>query len=205
MRPHEPVIYVIEDDEPVRRSLALLLSSAGYCVQAYDGPVAFLEVATTINPGCIITDMRMPHMSGLELMLELRSKGITLPVILITGHGDVALAVEAMKQGAVDFFEKPFEQTALIAAIQRTVDNARDGVDQQADSHAARAALLTLSARERDVLRGLVAGQTNKMIARELGISDRTVEEYRAKVKTKLGVTSLSALLTVVMKAGVEP
>lgn len=182
MRPHEPVIYVIEDDEPVRRSLALLLSSAGYCVQAYDGPVAFLEVATTINPGCIITDMRMPHMSGLELMLELRSKGITLPVILITGHGDVALAVEAMKQGAVDFFEKPFEQTALIAAIQRTVDNARDGVDQQADSHAARAALLTLSARERDVLRGLVAGQTNKMIARELGISDRTVEEYRAKV-----------------------
>lgn len=205
MRPHEPVIYVIEDDEPVRRSLALLLSSAGYCVQAYDGPVAFFEVATALNPGCIITDMRMPHMSGLELMLELRAKGITLPVILITGHGDVALAVEAMKQGAVDFFEKPFEQTALIATIQRTVDNARDGVDRQADSHAARAALLTLSVRERDVLRGLVAGQTNKMIARELGISDRTVEEYRAKVKTKLGVTSLSALLTVVMKAGVEP
>ena len=106
-----------------------------------------------------------------------------------------------MKQGAVDFLEKPFEQTALIAAIQRTVDNARVRLDQMADSRDASAALQTLSARENDVLRGLVAGQTNKMIARELGISDRTVEEYRAKVKSKLGVTSLSALLTFVLKA----
>ena len=201
MRPHDPVVYVIDDDEPMRRSLGLLLTSAGYRVQIFEGPAAFLEGVSALESGCVVTDVRMPQMSGLELMLEIKRRGLCLPVILITGHGDVTLAVEAMKQGAVDFLEKPFEQTALIAAIQRTVDNARVRLDQMADSRDASAALQTLSARENDVLRGLVAGQTNKMIARELGISDRTVEEYRAKVKSKLGVTSLSALLTFVLKA----
>ncbi|WP_339873706.1 response regulator [uncultured Brevundimonas sp.] len=201
MRPHDPVVYVIDDDEPMRRSLVLLLSSAGYRVQTYEGPAAFLDGASVLEPGCVVTDMRMPQMSGLELMSELRAKGIPMPVILITGHGDVALAVEAMKRGAVDFLEKPFEPATLIAAIQKTIDNARVRFDLLADNRTARAALLTLSSREKDVLRGLVAGHTNKMIARELGISDRTVEEYRAKVKSKLGVTSLSALLTFVLKA----
>tara|TARA_R110002124_G_scaffold69697_5_gene187205 strand:- start:2116 stop:2727 length:612 start_codon:yes stop_codon:yes gene_type:complete len=201
LRPHDPVVYVIDDDEPMRRSLVLLLSSAGYRVQTYEGPAAFLDGASVLEPGCVVTDMRMPQMSGLELMSELRAKGIPMPVILITGHGDVALAVEAMKRGAVDFLEKPFEPATLIAAIQKTIDNARVRFDLLADNRTARAALLTLSSREKDVLRGLVAGHTNKMIARELGISDRTVEEYRAKVKSKLGVTSLSALLTFVLKA----
>ena len=154
MRPHDPVVYVIDDDEPMRRSLVLLLSSAGYRVQTYEGPAAFLDGASVLEPGCVVTDMRMPQMSGLELMSELRAKGIPMPVILITGHGDVALAVEAMKRGAVDFLEKPFEPATLIAAIQKTIDNARVRFDLLADNRTARAALLTLSSREKDGLRG---------------------------------------------------
>lgn len=186
----------------MRRSLDLLLTSAGFRVQTYAGPGIFLASPLAPAPGCIVTDMRMPQMSGLELILHLRTIGEVQPVILITGHGDVALAVEAMKRGAVDFLEKPFSDGALIAAVQRAVNMAANGPDQDASRRSAEAAVRTLSARETDVLRGLVDGKTNKMIARDLNISARTVEEYRANIKAKLGVGSHSALLRSALRAG---
>ena len=200
MKPPDAVVHVVDDDEPLRVSLALLLTSAGLRVQTYDGPAAFLTNLLTLAPGCIITDMRMPQMNGLDLMVYLRARGVDHPVILITGHGDVALAVEAMKRGAADFLEKPFGDAALIAAVQKANDKQSDSLDPAEIQ--ARKAVLALSGRERDVLRGLVDGKTNKMIARDLAISDRTVEEYRAQVKTKLGVVTLSALLKLSLRAG---
>jgi two-component system response regulator FixJ len=198
----EPVVHVIDDDEAVRLSLALLLTSAGLRAETYDSPGAFLAALPATAPGCIITDMRMPGMSGLELMAHLAAQGRTQPVILITGHADVALAVDAMKRGAVDFLEKPFDAGALISAVLKAVHTAPvDGV-QEADAQTARAAISTLSAREKDVLRGLVDGKPNKMIARDLGISARTVEEYRAMAKSKLGVRTLPAMIRVALRAG---
>jgi two-component system response regulator FixJ len=198
----EPVVHVIDDDEAVRQSLALLLTSAGLRAQTYDGPRAFLAALPAMAPGCIITDMRMPGMSGLELMVHLGTLGSTRPVILITGHADVALAVEAMKRGAVDFLEKPFDDAALISAVRKAVHVGPVDVAQDADARTARAAVSALSAREKDVVRGLVDGKTNKMIARDLGISARTVEEYRATAKSKLGVRTLPALVRIALRAG---
>lgn len=200
--PPEPVVHVIDDDEAVRLSLALLLTSAGLRAQTYDGPGTFLAALPGLAPGCIVTDLRMPGMSGLELMVHLGTLGSIQPVILITGHADVALAVEAMKRGAADFLEKPFDDAALISAVRKAVHVAPVDVAQDADARTARAAVSTLSAREKDVVRGLVDGKTNKMIARDLGISARTVEEYRATAKGKLGVRTLPALVRIALRAG---
>ncbi len=198
----DPVIHVIDDDEPCRLLLSLLLTVAGFRVQTYEGTAAFLATTSALASGCIITDLRMPQMSGLELMVHLQASGITLPVIMITAHGDVTMAVEAMKQGAADFLEKPLDEASLIAAVHKAIDAAAKEPDRDAGRRSAQEAVLTLSAREKDVLRGLVAGKTNKMIARDLGISARTVEEYRATARTKLGVRSLSGLVQVALRAG---
>jgi two-component system response regulator FixJ len=189
------IVHVIDDDAEVRQSLAFLLSTVGLAVRVHPSATAFLETLPDVQDGCVVTDVRMPGIDGIELQRRLKAKGVALPVIVITGHGDIALAVEAMKAGAVDFIEKPFEEEALLAAI-RTALSRRAGDREHANRVAAvRERLALLSARERQVLDGLVAGKPNKVIAHDLGISARTVEIYRANVMTKMQADSLSALV----------
>ena len=200
--PNEGAVHVIDDDAAVRESLAFLLETADFEVHAYESPNAFLDGLAGITSGCIITDVRMPQMSGLELLLRLRQTHAELPVIVITGHGDVPLAVEAMKAGAVDFLEKPFDDKALLSAVRAALQQqgADDGRESERRNFADRIA--GLSRRERQVLEGLVAGQPNKIIAFELGISPRTVEIYRANLMTKMKAASLSELVRMALIAG---
>lgn len=195
------VVHVIDDDEAMRDSVAFLLETAEYQSRTYDSAAAFLDALATLEPGCVITDIRMPQMSGMELVRRLRDEGVSFPVIVITGHADVPLAVEAMKAGVVDFIEKPFGDEALLSAVRQAM--ARE-VDQHAE-RAARAEILarieSLSGRERDVLDGLVAGRGNKVIAFDLGISPRTIEIYRANLMTKMGASGLSDLVRMTLLA----
>ena len=199
------IIHVIDDDADVRQSLAFLLSTVGLAVRVHESATAFLELLPNVQDGCIVTDVRMPGVDGIELQRQLRAGGNTIPVIVITGHGDIALAVEAMKAGAVDFIEKPFDDEVLIGAIRTAL--ARRAGDRERDAQAAevRARLETLSERERQVLEGLVAGKANKIIAHELDISARTVEIYRANVMTKMQADSLSALVRKALLGGDFP
>ena len=196
------IVHIVDDDESVRQSLAFLLSTAGMVVRLYESAAAFLEAPDNIQEGCLITDVRMPDMTGIELLHELKVRSISLPTIVITGHGDVPLAVEAMKCGAIDFIEKPFDEEAIIRAVQ----SAKERVDKrtrESEGEAALAAKLTsLSRRERQVLDGLVAGDLNKTIAHNLGISPRTVEVYRAHLMTKMQAKSLSDLVRMALFAG---
>jgi two-component system response regulator FixJ len=196
------IVHVIDDDSEVRQSLAFLLSTVGLAVRVHDSATSFLEVLAEAQDGCIVTDVRMPGMDGIELQRRLRAEGNPIPVIVMTGHGDVALAVEAMKAGAVDFIEKPFDDEMLIASIKTAL--ARRAGDRQRDAQAAevRTRLELLSKRERQVLEGLVAGKPNKIIAHELDISARTVEIYRANVMTKMQADSLSALVRMTLLGG---
>ncbi len=199
--PETPMVHLIDDDEAMRTSLSFLLDSAGLDNAVYASAEAFLELASDDARGCVITDIRMPGMSGMDLVAHLKSKGTKLPVIVITGHGDVPLAVEAMKNGVADFLEKPFDDEILLAAIHRALsDHGREG-NPTGDSTFA-SVLATLSPRETEVLRGVVAGKANKIIAYELGISPRTVEVYRANVMAKTGAKGLSELVRMAMSAG---
>jgi two-component system response regulator FixJ len=193
------VVHVVDDDPDVRQSLAFLLSTAGLPVRVHDSAVAFLKAAADAEDGCIVTDVRMPGIDGLELQRRLRAAGNTIPVIVMTGHGDVALAVEAMKAGAVDFIEKPFDDEVLLAAIRLALARRRDERESGSKSAEVRNRLKLLSERERQVLDGLVAGKSNKVMAFDLGISARTVEIYRANVMTKMQAASLSALVRMVL------
>lgn len=197
------VVHVIDDDEAMRQSLAFLLGTVGMEVQTYDSAMAFLAVAPEIKSGCIITDVRMPEVSGLDLLRRVRELELGIPVIMITGHGDVPLAVEAMKIGALDFLEKPFDDEVLLASVRSALNQ----LDQDHRRHTERSdiqgRLETLSNRERDVLQGLVAGHANKQIAYDLGISPRTIEIYRANLMTKMQASSLSDLVRMALIAGI--
>ncbi len=195
------IVHIVDDDEAVRQSLAFLLSSTGLAVRLYDSATAFLAGLASVKGGCLITDMRMPDMTGLELLHQLRAKACGLPAIVITGHGDVALAVEAMKAGAVDFIEKPFDQEAILTAVKAALERGGEG----GDTAAIAARLASLSERERQVLEGLIAGHPNKTIAYDLGISPRTVEVYRANLMTKMEARSLSELIRMAILAKVTP
>jgi two-component system, LuxR family, response regulator FixJ len=197
------IIHVVDDDEAVRQSLAFLLGSAGLAVRLYDSAVSFLAGLSEVRGGCLITDIRMPGMTGLELLHALKARACGLPTIVITGHGDVPLAVEAMKAGAVDFIEKPFDQEVLLNAVKAALERGGGGVSDE--ERVAAAKLASLSARERQVLDGLVAGQSNKAIARELGISPRTVEVYRANLMTKMEAGSLSDLIRMTLRVEIAP
>ena len=196
-----PIVHIVDDDAAVRQSLAFLLGSAGLAVRLYDSATAFLAGLPELKGGCLITDMRMPGMTGLELLHELRAKSCGLPAIVVTGHGDVPLAVEAMKAGAVDFIEKPFDQEAILSAVQAALE--RTGGGDNGDGQAIKARLGTLSERERQVLDGLIAGHPNKTIAYDLGISPRTVEVYRANLMTKMAARSLSELIRMAILADI--
>jgi two-component system response regulator FixJ len=195
----DEIVHVIDDDAEVRRSLAFLLSTVGLPARVHASATAFLEILPEVRDGCIVTDVRMPGIDGIELQRRLRARGIDLPVVVITGHGDVALAVEAMKAGAVDFIEKPFEDEVLIAAVRSALSRRASDRERAAQVATIRERLALLSARERQVLDGLVAGKPNKIIAHDLGLSARTVEIYRANVMTKMQADSLSALVRMVL------
>jgi two-component system response regulator FixJ len=196
------VIHVVDDDSAMRDSLAFLLDVNGFAPKAYESANAFLSGAAIELPTCVVSDIRMPGLNGIELVRELKGRGTTCPVILITGHGDVALAVEAMKAGAVDFIEKPFDDEVLIGAIRAALVAHSATHGDNAARKEAEARLSELSPRERDVLQGLVAGKINKVIAHELSISPRTVEVYRANLMAKTGARSMSELMRIALAAG---
>ncbi|WP_298225498.1 response regulator FixJ [Acidocella sp.] len=201
----DPVIHVIDDDEAVRQALAFLLATSGYPVRIYGSAGAFLDAMTAPQFGCVLTDVRMPGMSGLDLQRELVVRRILLPVIVMTGHGDIALAVEAMKAGAVDFIEKPFSDDVILGAIRTAMDRHTRDAAQNGAAAAAAARLEMLTPREREVLNGLVAGLPNKAIAYDLNISARTVEVHRANLMTKMAAASLPELVRMVLLTRPEP
>jgi two-component system response regulator FixJ len=199
----DTVVHIVDDEEAVRNSLAFLLTSSGFAVRVHETATAFLALAPTISNGCLITDLRMPDMDGVDLLRRLRDAGHMLPAIVITGHGDVQMAVEAMKSGALDFIEKPFSDDVLIDSIGRAVNRAAEQHQSAAAAEQVRQRLDSLSDRERQVLGGVVAGQPNKTIAFSLGISPRTVEVYRAGLMAKMQARSLAELVRMVMDAGI--
>lgn len=193
------LVHVIDDDQAVRDSLAFLLRTAGLACRLYPSASHFLDTLEEVGGGCVITDVRMPEVDGLELLRQLQGRGFLLPVIVITGHGDVPLAVSAMKAGAADFIEKPFDDDLLLSAVRNALNQQERLSRQDAARAEVQAKLAGLSTREQQVLRGLVLGQPNKIIAFDLGISPRTVEIYRANVMTKMQAGSLSDLVRMAM------
>ncbi|MBS0502457.1 MAG: response regulator transcription factor [Proteobacteria bacterium] len=196
------LVYIIDDEEAIRRSAAFMLKTSGYAVQAWASGIEFLREVRDLEMGCVLLDVRMPGMDGLTVQRTLVERGVAMPVIILSGHGDISIAVQAMKAGAVDFLEKPFERRTLLSAIEAAYDriqNAGTSADR-----AAKAGILVagLTAREQDVLRGLAQGLPNKTIAYDLGISPRTVEVHRANLMTKLDVRSLSEALRIAFAAG---
>jgi two-component system response regulator FixJ len=198
-------VCIIDDDDAMRDSLVFLLDTAGIAARAYDSAAAFLGEAPADQPACIVTDVRMPGITGTELLRRLKESGSRTPVIVMTGHGDVALAVEAMKLGAVDFIEKPFADEVLLGAVRSAIERRTSNAEVEAERAAVAARLATLSARERQVLDGLISGNPNKTIAFDLGISPRTVEVYRANLMTKMQAGSLSDLVRMALLAGGSP
>jgi two-component system response regulator FixJ len=197
----EETIYVIDDDESVRDSIAALLKGAGFRTRSFASGVEFLELASALGPGYLISDVRMPELDGIALLKRLKALQIDFPAILITAHGDVRTAVEAIRSGAAEFLEKPFMAESLLEAVERVqkIDRALDPTQ-----HAALNRLAALSVRERDVLERLVEGMPNKIIAHDLALSTRTVEFYRTRIMAKLQVHSLSELIRLALLAGVK-
>ncbi len=198
------LVHVIDDDDALRDSLSFLLGAARLNVKTYESAEAFLLALPNVTSGCIITDVRMPDMSGVDLLRKLNELDVALPVIVMTGHGDVQLAVEAMKIGAADFIEKPFDDEVLLSAVRTALARWDDRSKEVSERNSYIEKLQTLSTREREVLEGLIAGKPNKVIAFDLGISPRTVEIYRANVMTKTGANSLSELVRMTMLAGLS-
>lgn len=200
----EPLVHLIDDDEAVRAALSFVLEVNDLPARTYASPAAFLEIVGAIKAGCIVTDVRMPEMSGLELVSRLRERGVSLPVVVITGHGDIPMAVDAMRAGVIDFLEKPFDDEALLKAVRRALESRLKTERHAADKERFDQMYASLSPREREVLSGVIAGKMNKVIAYELGISPRTVEVYRANVMSKTQAHNLSELVRMAVVAGYE-
>ncbi|RXH35167.1 MULTISPECIES: response regulator FixJ [Bradyrhizobium] len=195
-------VYVIDDDAAMRDSLNFLLDSAGFGVTLFDDALAFLDALPGLGFGCVVSDVRMPGLDGIELLKRMKAQQSPFPILIMTGHGDVPLAVEAMKLGAVDFLEKPFDDDRLTAMIESAIRQAEPAAKNEAVAHDIAARVASLSPRERQVMEGLIAGLSNKLIAREYDISPRTIEVYRANVMTKMQANSLSELVRLAMRAG---
>lgn len=199
-----PLVHLVDDDGAVRRAAGFMLKTSGLQVKSYESGVELLKSISELDAGCILLDIRMPGMDGLEVQQALRDKGVMLPVIIMTGHGDVSLAVKAMKAGAIDFIEKPFEKETLLGAIDQGMRRLRQAETGRDLAMEASARLQVLTSREREVLEGLAKGLPNKTIAYDLGISPRTVEIHRANLMSKLGVASLSEALRIAFAAGLD-
>jgi two-component system response regulator FixJ len=201
--PHRGKVYVIDDDEAMRDSLDFLLGAANFHVTLFESAHHFLDTLSSIEFGCVVSDVRMPGIDGIELLKRLKAGPTLFPVVIMTGHGDVPLAVEAMKLGAVDFLEKPFEDDRLIGMIDAALKKAEPSLATEAITLEIASRIAALSPRERQVMEGLIAGLSNKLIAKEYDISPRTIEVYRANVMTKMQAGSLSELVRLAMRAGV--
>ena len=199
--PDSAIVHLIDDDEDVRRALAFLLGTAGLAVKVYESAILFLDNYEGSQTGCIVSDVRMPGMDGLQLLKRLKEMDVKLPVIVLTGHADVALAVEAMKAGAMDFIEKPFSDEVLLNAIQSALAQ-RFSHLPRGNAEQIRSRMTSLTPREREVLDGLLRGHPNKTIAYDLGLSPRTVEVHRANVMTKMAASSLSELVRMALSVG---
>jgi two-component system, LuxR family, response regulator FixJ len=202
MQINDYVVHIVDDEEPVRKSLAFLLTMAGFTARVHESATSFLAAAPSLDRGCLVTDLRMPDMSGVDLLTRLGAAKALMPTIVITGHGDVPMAVAAMKAGALDFIEKPFEDEILIEAIKRAAERMGGTPSAQDDATAVRSRLEQLSERERQVLSAVVAGLPNKTIAYDLNISPRTVEVHRANVMAKMQAKSLPELVRMTLSAG---
>ena len=196
------LIHLIDDDQAIRHSASFMLRHAGFRVKTYTDGVAFLEAVADAERGCILLDVQMPGMDGLEVQEVLNERGIAMPVIVLTGHGDVAVAVRAMKAGATDFVEKPYAKQTLVDALTRAFDRLEARRKEDVLAEEARGLIERLTARERDVLQGLVEGHTNKVIAETLDISPRTVEIHRANLMEKMDAANLSTVLRIAFAAG---
>src|SRR6202040_2628883 len=199
---HRGKVYVIDDDEAMRDSLDFLLGAADFHVTLFESAHNFLDALSGVDFGCVVSDVRMPGIDGIELLKRLKANRSGLPVVIMTGHGDVPLAVEAMKLGAVDFLEKPFEDDRLIGMIEAAIRQTEPVAKSEALTQDIVARIATLSPRERQVMEGLIAGLSNKLIARDYDISPRTIEVYRANVMTKMQASSLSELVRLAMRGG---
>lgn len=199
MSQNDYVVHVVDDEETVRKSMAFLLAVSGFNVRLHESATAFLDSAQPFENACLVTDLRMPGLNGVELLQRLRRQGTMIPAIVVTGHGDVPMAVEAMKAGARDFIEKPFEDEVLISAIRNAA--AELGKVEEADVSAVRKRFSELSEREREVMAGIVAGLPNKSIAYDLKISPRTVEVHRSHVMVKMGARTLPELVRMTLRA----
>ena len=200
--PNKGKVYVIDDDEAMRDSLNFLLDSADFDVTLFETALNFLDVLPSLDFGCVVSDVRMPGLDGIELLKRMKAGHSTFPIVIMTGHGDIPLAVEAMKLGAVDFLEKPFEDDRLIGMIEAAIRQAEPAAKSEAVTLDIAARIATLSPRERQVMEGLIGGLSNKLIARDYDISPRTIEVYRANVMTKMQANSLSELIRFAMRAG---
>lgn len=196
----EPIVHIVDDDAPMRDSVAFLLGSEDIETRTYESACALLDRRAELESGCIITDIRMPEMNGLEMVLELKRSGVLQPVIVLTGHADVSLAVQAMKAGVVDFLEKPFEDEALLRTVRNALSQSGGEIGRQKELAEITERASQLTARERDVFEAIVAGDSNKAAALRLGISPRTVEIYRANVMTKMHANSLSELVRMALQ-----
>ncbi|HWU73624.1 MAG TPA: response regulator transcription factor [Sphingomonas sp.] len=198
------LVHIVDDEDSIRRSASFMLRTSGFDTRTYPSGVEFLKEAKHANPGCVLLDVRMPEMDGMEVQRELNERGITLPVIVLTGHGDISIAVQAMKAGAIDFLEKPFEKGQLMVALDAGFARLERREEAATSTHDAEVRIAALTAREQEVLQGLARGHPNKTIAYDLGISPRTVEVHRANLMTKLEVRSLSEALRIAFAAGLE-
>lgn len=196
------VVHLVDDEEAIRKSVGFVLSRAGYKVQPYQSGVEFLKQAKAAQKGCVLLDVRMPEMDGLQVQSAMAERGIGMPVIVLTGHGDVTIAVQAMKAGAIEFLEKPFEKAALLGALERAFARLESKDNRELEEREARTRIAALTPREREILEGLTKGYPNKTIAYDLGCSSRTVEVHRASLMQKLEVHSLSDLLRIAFAAG---
>jgi two-component system response regulator FixJ len=201
MEKENPTVFVVDDDEAICESLRLLIGDIGLEVRTFTGAMPFLSQYNPSQPGCLVLDVRMSGMSGLELQAKLRDLGWRIPIIVITGHGDVPMAVEAMKAGAMDFIEKPFRDQVLLDSIQKAIDLDARARRQWQEKREAQSRTQLLTQREREVMERLIAGKTNKSIAFELGISQKTVDFHRANILGKVGVSSVVELVRLLQKA----
>lgn len=198
------LIHIVDDEDAIRRSAGFMLKTSGFAVETWSSGVEFLKNVKNVEAGCILLDVRMPEMDGLEVQQALSERGVAMPVVVLTGHGDISIAVRAMKAGAIDFIEKPFEKAVLLSAIETAFERLDDTEGRADRANDAAVLVAGLTPREQDVLKGLAHGLPNKTIAYDLGISPRTVEVHRANLMTKLNVRSLSEALRIAFAAGLN-